>query len=559
VSELTGGFVPRGEMMKRTRLGLCLVILISSLACSSRPEVPEAPAATLDPPSVVFGKFFETVALRNLFADSKQWADAIPKLPPDEILAHARSIDTTSPVVLRKFLEENFVLDPASTALREPTPGLPLDEHVAELWQLLTRQMTELPPYSSHLSLPHPYVVPGGRFQEVYYWDSYFTMLGFGPLQEELKRSMVRNFAHLIRTYGHIPNGNRTYYLSRSQPPFFFRMVALLAPDSPARAFAEYLPELRAEHAFWMQDSEKAKPGKPVRRVVVMPDGSLLNRYWDARDVPRDESYREDVRVAGSGGGDPRRLYRDIRAAAESGWDFSSRWLADGESLQTMQTTSIVPPDLNSLLYGLEQAIAEACRRTGDDACVESWDAKASARRAAIHKYLWNDATGLFDDYHWREQRALGHTTAAALYPLFVGLATDAQAARVAGVVEKQLLKDGGVVSTDRTTGQQWDAPNGWAPLQWIAVTGLRRYRQQDLAETIARRWLVMVSDVYASTGKLLEKYDVVTVTSGGGGEYALQDGFGWTNGVTIGLSRMYPCDPCLATRGAADDLELVR
>jgi alpha,alpha-trehalase len=224
-----------------------------------------------------------------------------------------------------------------------------------------------------------------------------------------------------------------------------------------------------------------------------------------------------------------------------------------------MQTTSIVPPDLNSLLYGLEQAIAEACRRTGDDACVESWDAKASARRAAIHKYLWNDATGLFDDYHWREQRALGHTTAAALYPLFVGLATDAQAARVAGVVEKQLLKDGGLVSTDRTTGEQWDAPNGWAPLQWIAVTGLRRYRQQDLAETIARRWLVMVSDVYASTGKLLEKYDVVTVTAGGGGEYALQDGFGWTNGVTIGLSRMYPCDPCLATRGAADDLELVR
>jgi alpha,alpha-trehalase len=546
-------------MMKRTRFGLCLVILISALSCSWRSEVPEAPAAALDPPSVVFGEFFETVALQNLFADSKQWADAIPKLPPDEILAHARSIDSPSPVVLRKFLEENFVLDPASAALREPTPGLPLDEHVAELWQLLTRQMTELPPYSSHLPLPHPYVVPGGRFQEVYYWDSYFTMLGFGPLQEELKRSMVRNFAHLIRTYGHIPNGNRTYYLSRSQPPFFFRMVALLAPDSPARAFAEYLPELRAEHAFWMQDSEQAKPGKPVRRVVAMPDGSLLNRYWDARDVPRDESYREDVRVAGSGGGDPRRLYRNIRAAAESGWDFSSRWLADGESLQTMQTTSIVPPDLNSLLYGLEQAIAQACRRTGDDACVESWDARASARRAAIHKYLWNDATGLFDDYHWREQRALGHTTAAALYPLFVGLATDAQAARVAGVVEKQLLKDGGLVSTDRTTGEQWDAPNGWAPLQWIAVTGLRRYRQQDLAETIARRWLVMVSDVYASTGKLLEKYDVVTVTAGGGGEYALQDGFGWTNGVTIGLSRMYPCDPCLATRGAADDLELVR
>jgi len=544
------------------KLTLCLVILVSSLSCTSRPEIPDAALAeraALDPPSVVFGEFFETVALQNLFADSKQWADAIPKSPPSEILAQARSIDMNSSAVLRKFLDENFVLSPASADVKQPTPGLPLDEHIAELWELLTRRMSDLPPYSSHLPLPHPYVVPGGRFQEVYYWDSYFTMLGFGAAQEDLKRSMVRNFAHLVRTYGHIPNGNRTYYLSRSQPPFFFRMVALLAPDSPSRAFAEYLPELKAEHSFWMQDSAKAKPGMPVRRVVVMPDGSLLNRYWDARNVPRDESYREDVQVAESSGRGPQEVYTDIRAAAESGWDFSSRWLADGESLETMQTTSIVPPDLNSLLYGLERAIADGCRRARDTECTESYDTMATERRAAMHKYLWNDVTGLFDDYHWPERRTLGHITAAALYPLFVGLATDAHAERVAEVVEERLLKDGGVVSTDQTTGEQWDAPNGWAPLQWIAVTGLRRYGENELAETIARRWLVMVSDVYASSGKLLEKYNVATLTSGGGGEYALQDGFGWTNGVTIGLSRMYPCEPCLATRGETKDSVMTR
>ena len=508
---------------------------------------------------MVFGEFFETVALQNLFADSKQWADAIPKSPPSEILAQARSVDMNSSEVLRKFLDESFVLSPASADVKQPTPGLPLDEHIAELWELLTRRMSDLPPYSSHLPLPHPYVVPGGRFQEVYYWDSYFTMLGFGAAQEDLKRSMVRNFAHLIRTYGHIPNGNRTYYLSRSQPPFFFRMVALLAPDSPPRAFAEYLPELKAEHSFWMHDSTKARSGQPARRVVVMPDGSLLNRYWDARNVPRDESYREDVQVAVSSGREPEEVYRDIRAAAESGWDFSSRWLADGESLQTMETTSIVPPDLNSLLYGLEKAIADGCRTEGDSECAQSYDSMASARRAAIHKYLWNDGTGLFDDYHWRERRRLGHITAAALYPLFVGLATETQAARVADTLEERLLKEGGVVSTDQTTGQQWDAPNGWAPLQWIAVTGLRRYGENELAETIARRWLVLVSDVYASTGKLLEKYNVVTLTSGGGGEYALQDGFGWTNGVTIGLSRMYPCEPCLEARGETDHSVMTR
>jgi alpha,alpha-trehalase len=240
-------------------------------------------------------------------------------------------------------------------------------------------------------------------------------------------------------------------------------------------------------------------------------------------------------------------LYRDIRAAAESGWDFSSRWLADGQSLDTMQTTSIVPVDLNSLLYGLEQAIVQGCRISKDSSCVRSYEQHASARRAAMHRYLWNESTGLFDDYHWRDARLQGHITAAAMYPLFAGLATHAQAARIAEVVAEELVRDGGVVSTNRTTGEQWDAPNGWAPLQWIAVTGLRRYGHEALAATIAGRWLEMVSTVYAATGKLLEKYNVVTLTSGGGGEYPLQDGFGWTNGVTTALLRMYPCETCPA------------
>jgi alpha,alpha-trehalase len=107
------------------------------------------------------------------------------------------------------------------------------------------------------------------------------------------------------------------------------------------------------------------------------------------------------------------------------------------------------------------------------------------------------------------------------------------------------LLETGGLVTTNRATGQQWDAPNGWPPLQWIAVTGLRDYGQPKLAETIAKRWLALVTEVYASTGKLLEKYNVVTLMPGGGGEYPLQDGFGWTNGVTVGLFKLYPAKAC--------------
>jgi alpha,alpha-trehalase len=135
--------------------------------------------------------------------------------------------------------------------------------------------------------------------------------------------------------------------------------------------------------------------------------------------------------------------------------------------------------------------------------------------------------------------------SAATLYPLFAGLATDTQAETIAEVVRQGLLEDGGLVTTNRDTGQQWDSPNGWAPLQWIAVTGLLNYEQPELAEAIAKRWLSLVTNVYANTGKLLEKYDVVTLRPGGGGEYALQDGFGWTNGVTVGLFRLYPSEVC--------------
>ena len=520
---------------------------------------PATGTAVLEPPSVLFGDFFETVAMSGLFVDSKQWTDALPKYPPAEIVARAEGLDTDSLQALGDFLNAHFDLNPAAPAgaavaprieptrppATAPGPRLPICAHIEALWPQLTRESTDEAPWSSRLPLPFPYVVPGGRFREVYYWDSYFTMLGLGP---ELRRSMVQNFAHEIRTYGHIPNGNRTYYLSRSQPPFFYGMVGLLAPERPAKAYAEFAEVLRAEHDFWMEDAEQSALDQPVRRVVTMPDGSRLNRYWDARDVPRDESYREDVEAAQEAGDiDRARLYRDIRAAAESGWDFSSRWFADGKSIETTRTTSIVPADLNSLLYGLEQAIAKGCREAGDSECADRYETLASDRRAAMHRYLWNEETGVYDDRLWTEDRLLGHVTAATLYPLFAGLATEAQAARIAEVVREDLFAEGGIVTTTHDTGEQWDAPNGWAPLQWIAVTGLRDYGEPELAETIAERWLALVTNVYAETGKLLEKYNVVNLVPGGGGEYPLQDGFGWTNGVTVGLYRLYPSQECPA------------
>src|SRR3569623_113091 len=170
--------------------------------------------------------------------------------------------------------------------------------------------------------------------------------------QVALARDMLANIAGLIDRYGHMPNGNRSYYLSRSQPPFFAAMVELLASHDGDSVLRQYLPQLQAEYDYWMQGAPAS--GGADRHVVRLRDGTLLNRYWDARAVPRDESFRQDVDAARRSGRPEDEVYRALRAGAESGWDFSSRWLGDGRSLATIRTTDIAPVDLNSLMQQLE-------------------------------------------------------------------------------------------------------------------------------------------------------------------------------------------------------------
>src|SRR5258708_8925392 len=168
--------------------------------------------------------------------------------------------------------------------------------------------------------------------------------------RHDLMEDMVSDFAYLIDTYGHVPDGVRTYYLGRSQPPFFFEMVGLLSSDDPAACFARVLAQLRREHAFWMQGAQGLRAGTAQRRVVALAEGSMLNRYWDDRDSPRDEAYRHDSELARASGRNPRQVYRDIRAAAESGWEFGSPWVADAPPRPTSITTESIPGDRNTRL-----------------------------------------------------------------------------------------------------------------------------------------------------------------------------------------------------------------
>ena len=501
-----------------------------------------ASIAQYDPPRDL-GPLFSDVQLSSIFEDSKTFVDARPRFAPSEISKRYADARTAPGFNLRSFVEQNFELPrPVGRDFQTDTTQT-MEEHIRALWPVLTRAADPADALSSLIPLPNPYVVPGGRFREVYYWDSYFTMLGLVESgRTDLVRNMLDNFAYLIKIVGHIPNGNRTYYLGRSQPPFFAAMVGLYATATDTSQALRYLDALEAEHAFWMDGADRLKPGQAYRRAVMMPEGVVLNRYWDDLPGPRPESYRPDYQVGRTVPDSLReRFYRNARATAESGWDFSSRWMRDSSDLRTLETTDLIPVDLNSLMYNAERTIAalRAFRKRPGDAEVAARFAQAAEkRRRALLTISYDPATQFFYDVRWKTwDRVTNRPTLAAAAPLYFGLATPEQARGVAINLERHFLKPGGFATTTIPTGQQWDAPNGWPPLEWMTIEGVRRYGRADLADTARARWLTLNRRTYRATGRMTEKYDVVDLNRrAGGGEYATQDGFGWTNGVALAL-----------------------
>jgi alpha,alpha-trehalase len=310
------------------RLALtCLLPLLAAAGDSPPPR----------PPAELYPGLLEQVQMQRVFEDGKTFVDAAPRKPPEEIVEDYRAMRDQPGFDLRGFVLERFTPPSPAESGFEADPGREIAGHIDALWNVLARDPEAAAPGSSLIPLPRRYVVPGGRFREIYYWDSYFTMIGLAESgRDDLVKDMLRNFASLIDRFGHIPNGNRSYYLSRSQPPFFALMVELVAAREGGRVYREFLPQMRREYEFWMDGSEALAAGGAHRRVVRLQDGSLLNRYWDDRDIPREESWREDVETARASGRPVSEVYRNLRAAAESGWDFSSRWLADGRSLESI-------------------------------------------------------------------------------------------------------------------------------------------------------------------------------------------------------------------------------
>jgi alpha,alpha-trehalase len=494
------------------------------------PSEPSRPCAD---PYEVYGPLFVDVQESEIFADQKTFADCLPKFPPAEILAryHQRKPDGH----LKDFILEHFLV-PETPHLQAFTAES-IDHHLEAVWPLLQREPAAAVVGSSLLSLVRPYLIPGGRFREVYYWDSYFAMLGLRPSgREALIRDMTDNFADLIQRFGLIPNGNRTYYLTRSHPPFLAFMVEFIAERDGPEAYRRYLPALAGEMAFWNDQTH------PTQHRVSLPGGHLLHRYYDRSDQPRTEAFAHDRKLAARSKQPGPDFHRNMRTAAESGWDFSSRWFVDGNDLDATGTTQLIPVDLNCFLFQLETTLSRAYAADGQTEQSKVFAEAAAARARAIARFCWSEVDNFFFDYNPGRATASPALTLAAVAPLFTGIATQAQADAVAATLRARFLQPGGLVTTLVHSGQQWDWPNGWAPLQWMAIAGLRQYGHENLAKETALRWIALNGEVFRRTGRLLEKYNVVDLSlPAGGGEYPTQDGFGWTNGVLVRLRRDYP------------------
>ena len=410
------------------------------------------------------------------------------------------------------------------------------------------------------LYLPHAYVVPGGRFNEMYGWDSYFILLGLLRDDEvTAARDMVDNFLYEIEHYGTILNANRSYYLTRSQPPFLTRMMLGVFARTGDRAWlASARKAAEGHYRFWTTEPHLV-PATGLSRYFDFGDGPAPEVLSDERDEKGRTHYdrvREFYRTHEVTDYDEARFYdakadqltplfyKGDRSMRESGFDPSNRFGPFSADI-----TDYVPVCLNALLYRMERDLAETARILGDAEAAKRWEARAEERRGRMDRYLWDEAEGLYLDYNVPAAARRPYLFAATFYPLWAGAASPAQAARVASNLNR-LEARGGLLTSTTATGSQWDAPFGWAPLQLIAVDGLRRYGHTQDAARLALKFIALVTKEFERSGTIVEKYDVVRGASDVAadirfGYHENQVGFGWTNGVYLEL---------LARLGASPD-----
>ncbi|XP_068655699.1 probable trehalase [Aristolochia californica] len=446
----------------------------------------------------------------------------------------------------------------------EPSGFLPLVKNdvvrkwaleVHSLWNNLSRKVSDevKKNTSLHTLLPLPgaVVVPGSRFREVYYWDSYWVIRGLlASKMHETAKSIVNNLLSLLDEYGHVLNGARVYYTNRSQPPLLSSMILEIYKKTGDLALVKRaFPSLRKEHQFWISG---------IHNLTIQDAHGYthsMSRYFARWNQPRPESATTDEETASSlsTASEKDHLYRELASTAESGWDFSTRWMSNHSDLTTLATTSILPVDLNAYVLKMELDLAFFAKILGDKSAADMFSALSKSRKEGIDAIFWNAKKGQWFDYwtsknttsqgvhKWEESNQNQNIFASNFIPLWIEL-FHSDRSRVEKVMKSfrssGLLQPAGIATSLTNSGQQWDFPNGWAPLQHMIVEGLARSGLREarlLAEDIATKWIKTNYATYKKTGDMHEKFDVQGCGQfGGGGEYVPQTGFGWSNGVVL-------------------------
>ncbi|OMJ23526.1 Trehalase [Smittium culicis] len=590
-----------------TILGLCALSLLQ-LGFSSDASVDVAPCGSN---LYCQGDILKAVQLSGIFEDDKTFVDK-PTLVPeaDVIAAFAKLGKNPSKSDIKAFVTANFgdetsLLRPANLNDWVPNPkflGNINDPYlkgfasaINEIWKNLIREQ-DLSGLcegctSSFLKINGTFVVPGGRFREFYYWDTYFSMEGMllSELYDTVK-GMIEIFFDYVNQYGFIPNGTRQYYLNRSQPPLLTQMVNIYYNATKDNAFlVKAIPILKKEHAYWVHNHSVnfTIPEKCGNRFYTM------YRYDVKNTLPRPEGYSVDYKLVNSEAIDvdvQKKMYAELSSAAESGFDFSSRWatnpnLTSPDILKTLAVTDILPSDLNAIMYENEKLIAEFSKiastlaKTEDEKnafLTDNYIYEKLSRRTyrGMMKFLFDKNTGMFNDYSISNKKSTVVWSVSNVWAYwYLGDFIDADIANKAwDYVSTVAAKNpGGLPVTNIDSGLQWDFPDAWPPLQYTTIKGLltsassveksnpeRSKKYHDTALKLANSlvgssycgWYLTGGSIpglldklpnVTDNGHLFEKLNSTNFGfPAGGGEYTVQPGFGWTNGVVLWLLNMY-------------------
>ncbi|XP_058179607.1 probable trehalase [Rhododendron vialii] len=506
-------------------------------------------------------KHYVDLSLKHNLSETQLAFDDLPK----------SSTGSVSAVDLNGFITsyfngagEDLVYAEPPDFVPEPEGFLPAVENpvvrewaleVHKLWKNLSRRVDagvfEHPELHTLLPLSKSVVVPGSRFREVYYWDSYWVIRGLlVSKMYHTAKGIVSNLISLRDEFGFVLNGARKYYTNRSQPPLLSAMVYEIYSRTGDMDFArKSLPALLKEHHFWNSGFHSV--------TILDAEGCnrTLSRYFAMWNKPRPESSTIDMGTASklSNASEKQHLYRELASGAETGWDFSSRWMRNASDLTTLATTSIIPVDLNAFILQMELNIAFLAKVTGDRITAARFLEAAEARKLAMNSVFWNEEMGQWldywisdktkckDDYTWVASNQNRNIFASNFIPLSVELFNSDL--KLVKKVRQSLQRSGliravGIATSLTNSGQQWDFPNGWAPIQHLIVEGLVRSGSKEaksMAKDIAARWIRTNYVFYKKTNTMSEKYDVEKCGEyGGGGEYVPQTGFGWSNGVVL-------------------------